>query len=136
MESAHVLGALLAKFDKAVREKQNEVTVWGSGQPRREFLFVDDFVKAALLLMEKYDGEEFLNVGSGSDVSIKELAERMAKATGFQGRIHFDSSKPDGAAQKLLDNAKIRRLGWKPAVSLKDGIQKTYDWHRGQRNQN
>ncbi|MDE1920905.1 MAG: GDP-L-fucose synthase [Candidatus Omnitrophica bacterium] len=129
MESAHVLGALIAKFHKALAERRDKVVVWGSGRPRREFLYVDDFVSACLFLMEKYDGADAVNVGTGRDVTIKELAAMIKRASGFKGRITFDISKPDGVARKLLDSNRLRRLGFKPKVSLEEGIKKTYQWY-------
>ena len=126
IESAHVLGALIAKFHKAKSEGVSQVTVWGSGRPRREFLYVDDFVSACLFLMEKYDGAEEINAGCGVDVSIKQLAGMIKTASGYKGKIIFDSSKPDGAKRKLLDSTRMRKLGWKPKVSLEEGIEKTY----------
>lgn len=129
IENAHVLGALIAKFHKAKVEDAKEVIVWGSGKPRREFLYVDDFVSACLFLMEKYDGSDVINVGSGSDVTIKQLAAMIKTASGYKGKIIFDASKPDGAMRKLMDNTRMRKLGWKPKVSLEEGIEKTYQWY-------
>jgi GDP-L-fucose synthase len=129
ISSAHVLGALIAKFHKAKKEGKGEVIVWGSGRPRREFLYVDDFVSACLFLMEKYDGTNVINVGSGYDVTIKQLAGMVKKASGFKGKIIFDTTKPDGAMRKLLDTTRMRKLGWKPKVSLEEGIEKTYQWY-------
>ena len=126
IETAHVLGALIAKFHKAKCEKKSEVIVWGSGRSRREFLYVDDFVSACLFLMEHYDGFDAINVGSGVDVTIKQLALMIKKASGYKGKIVFDASKPDGALRKLMDNTRMRKLGWKPKVSLEEGIEKTY----------
>jgi len=126
IKTAHVLGALIAKFHKAKKEGSREVIVWGSGRPRREFLYVDDFVSACLFLMEHYDGVDVINVGSGYDVTIKQLALMIKKVSGFKGKIIFDASKPDGVLRKLLDNTRMRKLGWKPKVSLEEGIEKTY----------
>jgi GDP-L-fucose synthase len=126
MENAHVLGALIAKFHKAKTEGTKEVTVWGSGKPRREFLYVDDFVSACLYLMENYEGTDVINVGSGHDVTIKQLAMMIKKASGYKGKVTFDTSKPDGAMRKLLDNTRMRKLGWKPKIGLEEGIEKTY----------
>lgn len=127
LEKAHVMGALIAKFTKAVRENQKEVTVWGSGEARREFLYADDFVSASLFLMDRYNEEELINVGSGADVSIKELAQTIAEATGFKGQIVFDKSKPDGAMKKLLDSSHIKSLGWAAKVDLREGINRTIE---------
>ncbi len=129
IETAHVLGALMAKFHKAKCEGDSQVIVWGSGRPRREFLYVDDFVSACLFLMEHYDGQDVINVGTGYDVTIKQLAGMIKKASGFKGKIIFDSSKPDGTMRKLMDNTRMRKLSWKPKVSLEEGIEKTYQWY-------
>ena len=126
IETAHVIGALMAKFACAVAENKKEVIVWGTGNPRREFLFADDFIEACIFLMDRYEGEELINVGSGYDVSIKELAEMIAQSAGFKGNIIFDQTKPDGVKQKLLDNSRITKLGWRPKIVLKEGIEKTY----------
>jgi GDP-L-fucose synthase len=131
MQSAHVLGALIAKFHQANKENAREVTVWGSGRPRREFLYVDDFVSASLFLMD-HDGIEMVNMGTGIDVTIKQLAQMVKTASGFKGKIVFDTSKPDGAMRKLLDSGRLRKLGWKPKVSLEEGIEKTYQWYARQ----
>jgi len=125
-QTAHVIGALLGKFTKAVKERSEEVQVWGTGTPRREFLFVDDFLEASLLLMARYDEGGLINVGCGSDVTIKELAGLIADTVGFKEKISFNASKPDGVAQKLLDNSRMKKLGWKAKVELKEGIEKTY----------
>ncbi len=129
MENAHVLGALIAKFHKAVKEKADEVVLWGSGKPKREFLYVDDFVSACLFLMEKYDGAEVINAGCGADVTIKQLAAMIKKTSGYKGKIIFDTTKPDGTMRKLMDNTRMRKLGWKPKVGLEEGIEKTYQWY-------
>ncbi|MBF0570938.1 MAG: GDP-L-fucose synthase [Candidatus Omnitrophica bacterium] len=129
IESAHVLGALIAKFHKAKSEGASEVVVWGSGKPRREFLYVDDFVSACLFLMDHYDGPDVINIGSGVDVTIKQLAMMIKKASGFKGKIIFDASKPDGTMRKLMDNTRMRKLGWKAKVSLEEGIETTYQWY-------
>ena len=129
IENAHVLGALIAKFHKAKIEGASQVVVWGSGKPRREFLYVDDFVSACLFLMEHYDGQDVINVGSGEDTTIKQLASVIKEVSGFKGKIIFDATKPDGAMRKLMDNTRMRRLGWKPKVNLEEGIEKTYQWY-------
>jgi GDP-L-fucose synthase len=131
---AHVLGALIRKFANAVRKKERSVVLWGSGRPKREFLYSDDFAGASLFLMEHYDGAEIIHIGSGAEVTIKELASLIADITHFQGNIKFDRTKPDGAMRKLLDSRRIRQLGWRPKVSLREGIRKTYEWYaRAQR---
>ena len=129
IENAHVLGALIAKFHKAQNEGAQQVVVWGSGKPRREFLYVDDFVSACLFLMEHYEGAEMINIGTGDDVTIQQLAVMIKKVSGFKGKIIFDTSKPDGVMRKLMDNSRIRKLAWKPKVSLEEGIEKTYQWY-------
>ena len=128
IQNAHVLGALIAKFHKAKVEGLSEVTVWGSGKARREFLYVDDFVSACLLLIEKYDGTDLINVGSGDDVTIKHLASMIKEISGCKAKIVFDKSKPEGVLRKLMDNTRMRKLGWKPKISLEEGIKKTYQW--------
>ncbi len=130
IETAHVIGALIGKFSEAVKKNQQEVVVWGTGNPRREFLYVNDFLDACLYLMEHYDGEPMINAGCGQDVSIKELAEMIAAVVGFKGNIVFDETKPDGTTQKLLDNSRMTGLGWKVKVSLEEGIKKTYTWYK------
>jgi GDP-L-fucose synthase len=130
LTTAHVMGALIGKFVDAACEKKQEVTVWGSGNARREFVYADDFVNACLFLTERYDEESIVHVGTGTDVSIKELAQMIADAAGFKGKIVFDASKPDGTMQKLLDNSRLSQMGWKAKTSLKEGIQKTVDWYR------
>ena len=130
METAHVIGALIGKFVEAVKANQPEVCVWGTGRPRREFLYVDDFVDACHHLMARYDGEQMVNVGCGYDGTIKELAEMIAGITGFKGNIVFDETKPDGTMQKLLNSSTMTGLGWKAQVSLEEGIKKTYQWYK------
>ena len=132
IETAHVIGALISKFSDAVKRNQLKVTVWGTGFPRREFLYADDFVEASLYLMEHYDGDKIINVGSGSDVAIKDLAETIAQVAGFKGSIVFDETKPDGTMKKLLDSNRMTSFGWKARVSLNEGIQKTYTWYKDQ----
>jgi len=125
--TAHVLGALLGKFIDAVKNNRPEVVLWGTGAPRREFLHADDFVAACFFLMERYQGEEIMHIGSGTDVTIKELAETIQRVCGYKGRIVFDASKPDGALRKLLDSSRLTQLGWRPKVSLEEGIKRTYE---------
>ncbi len=128
LENSHVLPALLRKFIEAKQNNKQEVTIWGSGTPMREFLFVDDLAEACLFLMENYNGIETVNIGTGEDVSIKELAETIMKIVSFEGNLIFDASKPDGAPRKLLDVSKINNLGWKHQTNLEEGIQKTLNW--------
>ena len=130
IETAHVIGALIGKFANAVIKGQQKVPVWGTGNPRREFLYVDDFVKAALHLMDHYDGEKIVNAGSGSDITIKELTEMIVKTVGFKGDVIFDETKPDGTMKKLLDSSYANSLGWKAQVSLEQGLRRTYEWYK------
>lgn len=130
MESAHVMGALIAKFHQAIQRNEKTVTVWGTGKPRREFLYVDDFVQGVLFLMQRYHSPEVINLGFGSDISIKRLAQMIGHVSGFKGKIVFDASKPDGAMRKLLDSTRVRQLGWTPKVALEEGICKTYLWFK------
>lgn len=125
--NAHVLPALLRKVHEAKTNKQPNFVVWGTGSPKREFLYVDDLADACLFLMNEYLGNETVNVGSGQEVTIRELAETVRDIVGFKGDLVFDSSKPDGTPRKLLDVGKLNKLGWKAKVSLRDGIAKSYE---------
>lgn len=127
-ENSHVLPALMRRFHEAKVRGDAEVVVWGTGNPRREFLHVDDLAGAAAFLMRAYEGEDPVNVGCGSDVTIRELAELMAETVGFGGALRFDSSRPDGTPRKLLDVSRIVGLGWRPRVALRDGVAATYRW--------
>jgi GDP-L-fucose synthase len=126
--SSHVLAALLRKAHVAKETGSPTLTVWGSGNPRREFLHVDDLADACLLLMEKGVGDGLYNIGTGSDVTIRELAELVMRVVGFRGRIVFDAGKPDGTPRKVLDVSRIGALGWRPRLALEDGIRRTYEW--------
>ena len=126
--SSHVIPGLIAKFHKAKIEKQNKVTLWGTGSALREFLHVDDLARAIKFTSEKYNDHEFINIGSGEEVSIKQLAELVRQVVGFEGEIKWDSSYPDGTPQKLLDSSKILKLGWKPEIALTEGLASTYKW--------
>ena len=128
LESSHVLAALLRKAHEAKIKGARELVVWGSGQPRREFLHVDDAAGACLFLLEKYDSPEIINVGCGEDISIRELAELICDIVGFDGELAWDTSKPDGTPRKLLDVTKLKSLGWRPTITLREGIARTYDW--------
>ncbi len=130
LKTAHVIGALIGKFADAKKAGDSEVTVWGSGKPKREFLYADDFVSGSLFLLKHYNEAGPINLGCGHDVSIKELAGMIQKISGFKGKIVFDASKPDGAMRKLLDNRRVARLGWTARVKLEDGIRRTYAWHQ------
>jgi GDP-L-fucose synthase len=127
-DNSHVLPAMLRRLHEAKVSGSKTVTMWGSGTPRREFLHVDDLAAACVFLLESYDGDIPLNVGCGVDVTIKELAETVARVVKFQGSIEWDSSKPDGTPQKLLDTSRINQLGWFPTIALEDGIRDTYAW--------
>ena len=126
LNTSHVLPALLRKFHEAKVENRSEVIVWGSGMPRREFLHADDMADACVLLMKNYSEAGLINIGAGKDLSIKELAEMIKEITGFNGKIIFDTSKPDGMPRKLLDVSKLSSFGWKASIELKDGISRVY----------
>ena len=130
---SHVLPALIRRYDEAARAGAPEVTNWGSGTPRREFLHVDDLADAALFLLEHYDGPEQVNVGTGRDATIRQIADMVAEAVGFTGETRWDTSKPDGTPQKLLDVSTLTELGWQPRISLRDGIRATVEWYRRHR---
>ena len=126
LENSHVLPALIRKFDTAVKEGQSEVEVWGTGKPLREFMYVDDLADACFFLMQGYNEKDFVNVGTGEEVTIRELAETVANVTGFKGEIVFNTEKPDGTPRKLMDSSRLHGLGWKHRFSLKEGLQKAY----------
>src|SRR5438477_12088070 len=128
LETSHVLAALLRKAHEAKINRDRELVVWGTGEPRREFLQVDDFASAVLFLLENYDSPEIINVGCGEDISIRGLAELICEIVGFEGDLSWDRSKPDGTPRKLLDVSKIEKLGWKATIALRNGIAQTYDW--------
>ena len=129
LDSSHVLPAMLRKFHDAKSRGDDHVTLWGTGTPRREFLHVDDLARACLYVMEHYEGEAFLNVGVGEDVSIRELAAMVQEVVGFNGRIDWDASKPDGTPRKLLDVSKLHALGWQASIPLRAGVVATYQWY-------
>jgi GDP-L-fucose synthase len=126
--TSHVLAALMRKAHEAKLSGAREIMVWGSGNPRREFLHVDDLASAGLFLLQNYDSPEIINIGAGTDLTIRELAELICDVVGFEGELTFDSSKPDGTPRKLLDISKIRSLGWQPTIPLREGIAQTYEW--------
>jgi GDP-L-fucose synthase len=128
LETSHVLAALLRKAHEAKTRKDRKLVVWGSGKPRREFLHVDDLASACLLLLENYDSPEIINVGCGEDILIRDLAELICDVVGFDGELIWDTTKPDGTPRKLLDITKLKALGWKPSIPLRDGIAQTYEW--------
>jgi GDP-L-fucose synthase len=127
---SHVLPALIRRYDEAVKNGASEVTNWGTGNPRREFLHVDDMAGACLHLLEHYDGPEQVNVGTGKDNTIREIAETIAEAVGFKGETHWDSGKPDGTPQKLLDVSKLAESGWTARIGIREGIESTVAWYR------
>jgi GDP-L-fucose synthase len=127
---SHVLPAMIRKLHDANQAGHPEVVLWGTGRPRREFLHADDFADALCFLMETYDDEGPINIGCGEDVSIAELAETVRRVVGYQGRVVYDSSMPDGSPRKLLDVSRLRALGWSPKISLGKGIASTYAWFR------
>ena len=128
LQTSHVLPAMIRKFHEATKNNHSDVTLWGSGTPMREFLFVDDMAEAVVFALENKLPEYLYNVGSGKDITIKELAETIQKTTGHQGKIIWDSTKPDGTPRKLMDVSKMKNLGWEYSTELKEGIEKTYDW--------
>ena len=129
LQTSHVLPALMSKFSTAVQNNAPEVTVWGTGSPRREFLHVDDLADACLFLMRNYSEPELINVGTGTDITIRELAEIIKSVSGFRGTLSYDTTKPDGTPRKLLDTSKLTALGWSPKIPLEQGIADTYKWY-------
>ena len=132
LETSHVLPALIRKFHEAKINNQKEVVIWGTGKPKREFLFVDDLADALVFLINNYEGESHVNVGTGEDVTILEAAQLVAKVVGFEGEIVHDLSKPDGTPRKLLDVSKLHALGWKHKTSLEEGLRISYEWYLAQ----
>lgn len=130
LESSHVLPALIRKFYEAKTRGDQQVVIWGSGEPTREFLYIDDMAAACVFLMEQYEGDETVNIGTGEEISIKALAERLKKISDFSGEIVFDATRPDGTPRKVNDNSKLFAMGWRLQVTLDEGIQKTYDWYK------
>ena len=125
---SHVLPALMARLHDARRDKLPEVTIWGTGKPLREFLYVDDLADGLVFLLKNYSGYEHVNIGTGKEVSIRTLAEQVAAAVGWRGRFVFDATKPDGTPRKLMDNSKLAKLGWTARTSLAEGLRQTYEW--------
>jgi GDP-L-fucose synthase len=130
LERSHVLAALMRKAHEAKQTGASEIMVWGSGNPRREFLHVDDLAAACLFLLQHYDQPEIINVGTGKDLTVRELAELICEIIGFKGGLSWDRTKPDGTPRKVLDISKIESLGWKPAIRLREGIAQTYEWFK------
>jgi len=129
LETSHVLPALIRRFYEAKDNNLPAVTLWGTGQVYREFLYVDDLANACVFLMNRYDDQEIVNIGTGEDLTIKELAETIKKIIGYNGELNWDSSKPDGTPKKLLDVSKLEQLGWKYKTDLQSGLEKTFDWY-------
>lgn len=130
LQNSHVLAALLRRFHEA-REQGKEPLLWGSGTPLREFLHADDCAEACLFLMERYSDAQIMNVGAGQEISIGELATLVAEVVGYRGAIHWDRTKPDGMPRKLMDGSRMQTLGWKPRISLRQGLKGAYGWYRG-----
>lgn len=130
LENSHVLPALIRRFIEATELKSRQVTLWGSGTPMREFLHVDDLANAVVLAAERYDSSLHLNVGTGEDLSIKELAKKVSLAVGFTGTIQWDTTKPDGTPRKVLDVSRVRALGWRPTITLDEGVAATITWYK------
>jgi GDP-L-fucose synthase len=128
LEKSHVLPALIRKVQEAKMQRRREVTIWGTGTPRREFLHAEDLADALRFLLENYDSPEIVNVGYGEDVTIHELVQIIARVVGLEIKIEFDLSKPDGTPRKLLDSSRLQALGWQPRISLQEGIEQTYQW--------
>ena len=133
LENSHVLPAMIRKFHEAALLRHGKVTLWGDGSPMREFLHVDDLAEACYVCMNDYDDEEHINIGTGEDVTIKELAETVAKVVDYRNTIEWDTSKPNGTPRKVLNVDKIKSLGWEPKINLHDGIQSTYKWYRNKK---
>jgi len=129
LETSHVFPALIRKFSEAAKNG-GSVELWGTGSPKREFLHVDDLAKAVVVLLEKYNADDHINVGTGEDVTIKELAETIASAAGFSGDVKWDSTKPDGTPRKVMDVSKIKSLGWAPQISLEEGVRQTVEYYQ------
>jgi GDP-L-fucose synthase len=129
LASSHAMPALIRKFSEAIERGADEVEIWGTGTPRREFLHVDDLADACVFLMQHYSEAEPINVGWGKDVSIAELAALVSRVTGFSGRLRYDTSKPDGSARKLLDTSRLAAIGWQPQIELEDGVRSTVEWY-------
>lgn len=132
LETSHVLPALIRKFDDAKEAGAPFVELWGTGAPLREFLYVDDMADACVYLLENYSGEEHVNIGTGKEISIKDLADIVKETVGFEGEIHWNSDMPDGTPRKLLNVEKLHNIGWKEKVSLRDGIRLEYEWYKAQ----
>ncbi len=131
LESSHVVPGLIIKAHAAKQSQSGEITVWGTGTPRRELMYVDDLADALVFLMQHYSEEQHINIGVGTDVTIRELSETIARIVGVEGRLRFDSSRPDGMPRKLVDSSRLLTMGWKPKTSLEEGLRRTYAWYQG-----
>lgn len=129
LETSHVLPALMRKFHEAKLRGASEVVVWGTGTPLREFLHVDDLAKGVVFCLDNYDEYEHINCGAGEDYAIRTIAQQLAAVVGFKGRLVFDATKPDGTPRKIMDSTRLRALGWRPSISLEDGLRSTYRWY-------
>lgn len=129
INKCHVIPALITKFHNAKINKLNDIVMWGTGAAKREFLYVDDLADALYFLMKNYNGRDHVNIGSGYEVGMKELFNMISELVGYTGQLVFDTSKPDGTISKMIDNSKIKNLGWSPKIQLKDGLKETYDWY-------
>ena len=132
LETSHVLPAMIRKFHEAKERGDRSVTLWGTGRPRREFLYVEDLADACVFLMENYESPEFVNVGTGTDITIAGLAELVRHTVGFEGGVLWDDTKPDGTPRKLLDVSRMKELGWSAAIALEEGLKRTYEWYVAQ----
>lgn len=130
-QNSHVIPSLIMKYHNAKQKGTRQIEVWGSGKPLREFIYVDDLADACVFIMDNYSGEEHINIGSGEEISILELAQLVSKTVGYEGRIVCDTSKPDGKKRNLIDSSKLLGLGWKPGFTIEDGIKKIYDYFLG-----
>jgi GDP-L-fucose synthase len=133
IEKGHVTASLIAKFHDAIIRREPKVVVWGSGRPRREFIYVDDVVDACMFLMDRYEGSEVINIGTGEDISIGDLARLINDVVGYRGELVFDGTKPEGVLRKLLDNSRIKELGWNAKTDLREGIRLAYSWYKDNR---
>lgn len=131
LQNSHVLPALMRKFHEAKKDKSDKVVIWGSGAPLREFLHVDDLADACVFLMNHYNDSEIINIGSGKDITIRDLGLLIKEIVGFEGELLFDMTKPDGTPRKVLDITKIKKLGWTPKIGINKGIRQTYEWYAG-----
>ena len=128
-ESAHVLPTLIKKFQQACLKNSKSVIIWGTGKPKREFFYVDDLADACLFLLKKYNQSEVINIGVGQETSISQLAQKIKKISGYNGKLVYETNRPDGNPRRLLDSSKAAKLGWKAKTSLDDGLQLTWDWY-------